>query len=41
MSDQQYLTAEGAERMRAELKQLKGPAREEAPALGHPDGRPF
>ena len=29
MGDQQYLTAEGAERLRAELKQLKGPARDE------------
>lgn len=29
MSDQHYLTAEGAEKLRAELKQLKGPAREE------------
>ena len=27
MSEQQYLTAEGAERLREELKQLKGPAR--------------
>jgi transcription elongation factor GreA len=29
MSDQQYLTAEGAEKLKAELEQLKGPAREE------------
>ncbi len=29
MTDEQYLTAEGAERLRAELEQLKGPAREE------------
>jgi transcription elongation factor GreA len=29
MTDEQYLTAEGAERLRAELVQLKGPAREE------------
>jgi transcription elongation factor GreA len=29
MSDRHYLTAAGAERLRAELKQLKGPAREE------------
>jgi transcription elongation factor GreA len=29
MNDVQYLTAEGAERLRAELEQLKGPAREE------------
>ena len=29
MGDQQYLTAEGAERLRAELKQLKGSARDE------------
>jgi transcription elongation factor GreA len=29
MGEQQYLTAEGAERLREELKQLKGPAREE------------
>jgi transcription elongation factor GreA len=29
MNEQYYLTAEGAERMRAELEQLKGPAREE------------
>ena len=29
MSKEQYLTAEGAERLRAELAQLKGPGREE------------
>jgi transcription elongation factor GreA len=29
MSSQQYLTAEGAARLRAELEHLKGPAREE------------
>ena len=29
MSDQPYLTAEGAEKLKAELAQLKGPAREE------------
>jgi transcription elongation factor GreA len=29
MGDQQYLTAAGAERLRQELKELKGPAREE------------
>jgi transcription elongation factor GreA len=29
MGEQQYLTAEGAERLREELKQLKGPGREE------------
>ena len=29
MGDQQYLTAEGAERLRAELKRLKGSARDE------------
>jgi transcription elongation factor GreA len=29
MSEQQYLTAEGAERLRKELNQLKGPEREE------------
>lgn len=29
MNDEQYLTAEGAERLRAELEQLRGPAREE------------
>lgn len=29
MTDEQYLTAEGAEQLRAELEQLKGPAREE------------
>jgi len=29
MSDQPYLTAEGAERLRIELAQLKGPGREE------------
>jgi transcription elongation factor GreA len=29
MGDQQYLTAEGAERLRKELKELKGPARTE------------
>ena len=29
MSDQPYLTAEGAEKLRAELANLKGPAREE------------
>lgn len=29
MSEQPYLTAEGAERLKAELAQLKGPAREE------------
>jgi transcription elongation factor GreA len=29
MSDQKYLTAEGAARMKTELEQLKGPGREE------------
>ena len=29
MSEQQYLTAEGAERLRTELEELKGPARVE------------
>lgn len=29
MGDQQYLTAEGAQRLRKELKELKGPARED------------
>jgi transcription elongation factor GreA len=29
MSEEQYLTAEGAERLRTELEQLKGPARQE------------
>ena len=29
MSDEQYLTAEGAERLRVELEELKGPKREE------------
>jgi transcription elongation factor GreA len=29
MGDQQYLTAEGAERLRKELNQLKGPERDE------------
>ena len=29
MSEEHYLTAEGAKRLRAELEQLKGPAREE------------
>src|SRR3990170_5000129 len=29
MSDQYYLTEEGAERMKEELQQLKGPARQE------------
>ncbi|HEX7973924.1 MAG TPA: transcription elongation factor GreA [Anaerolineales bacterium] len=29
MNEQPYLTAEGAERLKAELAQLKGPAREE------------
>jgi transcription elongation factor GreA len=29
MNDQLYLTAEGAERLKAELEQLKGPGREE------------
>ena len=29
MGEQQYLTAEGAERLRGELKHLKGPQREE------------
>jgi transcription elongation factor GreA len=29
MSEQKYLTAEGAERLRKELKELKGPARDD------------
>ncbi len=29
MNDEQYLTSEGAQRMRLELEELKGPAREE------------